>query len=280
MVYVGTAYTIYNDYKLISLVKRNKCAFFINSQLNYEAAHTISLKEKKAVSSAYELARQVFFVSKRNKLAAEKHLERSIPNGMVLRNPVNISSTEIIPYPLKDKMYFAMVGNLRIIHKGQDIVLEILSSAIWKKRNWHLNIYGSGEDEHFLKQLMHTGGLSDRVTFHGRVNDIRGIWLVNHILLMPSYLEGMPLAIVEAMLCGRLCVATDVGGIEEWIEENISGFIAEMPSLFSFAKTMEKAWSNKEEWELMGINAHERAMHLFDPHAGRTLLELILKHFG
>jgi glycosyltransferase involved in cell wall biosynthesis len=168
-----------------------------------------------------------------------------------------------------------MVGNLRVVHKGQDIVLEILSSHEWKKRNWHLNIYGNGEDEKYLKDLVKYYQLNERVTFHGKVNDIRAVWENNHILLMPSHMEGMPLAVVEAMLCGRPCVATDVGGISEWIEEDKSGFIAEAPTIASFGNAMEKAWSRLSEWETMGRNAHERAMQLYDPNPGKTLLKLI-----
>lgn len=278
VLYIGTAYSIYEDKKLLALIIKNKTVFFINSQLNYELNYAISSREKRVVSKAYRLAKKIFFVSEKNRLVAEKHLGHSIPNGMVIRNPVNISSTEIIPFPLTDKMYFAMVGRLQIVHKGQDIVLQILSTDKWKNRNWHLNIFGNGEDEDHLKQIAESNGLNDKIHFHGNVNDIRNIWEDNHILLMPSHMEGMPLAIVEAMLCGRTCVATDVGGITEWIEEDKSGFISENDTLLSFAKTLEKAWNNKGKWESMGISAHHRAMDLYDLHAGKTLLELMIKN--
>ena len=55
--------------------------------------------------------------------------------------------------------------------------------------------------------------IADRVTFHGHVNDIReDIWAKNHILVMPSYYEGMPIALVEAMLSGRTAIVTDFQG--------------------------------------------------------------------
>jgi glycosyltransferase involved in cell wall biosynthesis len=70
-------------------------------------------------------------------------------------------------------------------------------------------------------------------------------------------------------------VGTDVGGIAEWIEEGKSGFIAEAPTVASFGKAMERAWEHLNEWEVMGRNAHERAMQLYDPQPGKTLLKLI-----
>ena len=53
------------------------------------------------------------------------------------------------------------------------------------------------------------------VHFRGHVNDIRAIWEQNHLLVLPSRYEGLPLALVEAMWCGRPAVVTDVGGNAE-----------------------------------------------------------------
>lgn len=275
ILYIGTGFSINNDYKLLQLVEQNKTDFFINIQLNAEHENAVSKKQIITANKAYYFCRKIFFVSERNKVVVEKTLNATLKEAVVVRNPVNLPSTSIIPFPINTQMQMAMVGNLRIIHKGQDIVLEILSSDKWKQRNWHLNIYGSGEDEKYLKDLADHYQLNDKVTFHGKVNDIRGVWERNHILLMPSHMEGMPLAVVEAMICGRACVGTDVGGIAEWIEEDKSGFIAEAPTVTSFGKAMEKAWTHLNDWETIGRNAHERAMQLYDPEPGKTLLKLI-----
>jgi L-malate glycosyltransferase len=90
-------------------------------------------------------------------------------------------------------------------------------------------------------------------------------------------MEGMPLAIVEAMICGRPSVVTNVGGISEWIEEEKSGFLARSATTTSIEDTLEKAWQHKERWKEMGLYAHKKAMQLYDPNPGKTLLELILK---
>jgi len=275
ILYIGTGNSIAYDFKLLHLIKKKKTNFFINVQLGSEGYKELSEKEISVIDEGYQSCKRIFFVSKRNQMVTETLLNRMIENGVVVRNPVNISSVELIPFPSNVNIQLAMVGNLRVVHKGQDIVLEILSSAIWKQRNWHLNIYGSGEDENYLQDLVSHYQLTDKVTFHGKVNDIRGVWEKNHILLMPSHMEGMPLAVVEAMLCGRPCVGTDVGGIAEWIEEGKSGFIAEAPTVASFGKSMERAWEHLNDWEVMGRNAHERAMQLYDPQPGKTLLKLI-----
>lgn len=276
ILYNGTCYSIGDENILLKKIKNARTAFYILGHFNDERGRGgISSKQARLIKWAYQRSTEVLFISKRSLENAKRQLVTNISNGRVVRNPVNISSVEIIRFPLNNTIQLAMVGNLRVIHKGQDIVLEILSSEIWEQRNWHLNIYGSGEDESYLKDLVIHYQIPDKVTFHGKVNDIRGVWEKNHILLMPSHMEGMPLAVVEAMLCGRPCVGTDVGGIAEWIEEGKSGFIAEAPTIASFGKAMERAWDNLNKWEAMGRNAHERAIQLYDPEPGKTLLKLI-----
>ena len=88
-------------------------------------------------------------------------------------------------------------------------------------------------------------------------------------------MEGMPLALVEAMLCGRIAVVTNVGGITEWIDHNINGFIAAEANAESFNKAMQQAFDRIDDWKTIGKAAHEKAMKLYDPHAGKTLLHLI-----
>ncbi len=278
ILYVGTAYSIAKDRKLLQLLNKNNLSFFINVQLNYEQNKIeLSARDKKTIIEAYNLAKKVLFVSERNKQIAEIHLNYKIKNGIVVRNPVNLMDRTIVPFPQEKIIQLALVGNLITIHKGQDIALNVLKNKIWEPRSWHLNIYGSGSDENYLKKLCNENNLEDRVSFHGKADDIRALWKKNHILLMPSRMEGMPLVIVEAMLCGRPCVATNVGGISEWIEENKSGFIAEATTQDSFGNALEKAWQHKDQWEEMGKQAHERATQLYDPNPGKTLLDLIRK---
>lgn len=276
IIYNGTCYSICEERELIKQLEKTNIPFYIIGHFNDERGRS-GLTEYNAnlVNKAYNRCKKVMFISQRSWQNAKRQLINDVENSLVVRNPVNLSSTAMILYPNNSSIQFAMVGNLRVIHKGQDIVLEILSSQEWKKRDWHLNIYGSGEDGEYLKELVRHYQLNERVTFHGKVNDIRGVWEKNHILLMPSHMEGMPLAIVEAMICGRPCVATDVGGTAEWIEESISGFIAEAPAVASFGKAMERAWSCLDRWEEMGRNAHLKAMKLYDPEPGKTLLKLI-----
>lgn len=273
ILYNGTCYSIADEKYLIRVLKNRKIPFGILGHYNREDGKDITDQKIIVLQELYSLAKNNFFISRRALSVAEKRTGSGIPRAAVVRNPVNMASLETISYPENTYVHFAMVGNLRVIHKGQDIVLNILGKSEWKNRDWHLDIYGSGEDENMLRHLTMRLQINERVSFHGKVDNIRKVWEDNHILLMPSLMEGMPLAVVEAMLCGRPSVVTDVGGQTEWIEEDKEGWIASVPARFEEA--MEKAWNLKDTWKQTGINAHHKAMRLYDPASGQTLFTFI-----
>lgn len=278
VLYNGTCYSIAEEDRLMQKVKQSACNFFILGHLNNEQSSGLNADKTEAVKEAYKTAKKVFFVSEKSKKIAEKHLGTSIPNAVLVSNPVNMKDISPLPFPKDALVQMAMVANLVISHKGQDIVLNILKQPHWQKRNWHLNIYGSGIDELFLKTFVQKNGLENRVSFHGRVNNIRELWSVNQLLLMPSHMEGMPLALIEAMLCARVAIVTDVGGNAECIEHTKNGFIAKKPTIKDFEEAMELAFSRQKDWEQIASYAHETAKQKYNPHPGETLWHLIAEN--
>ena len=93
------------------------------------------------------------------------------------------------------------------------------------------------------------------VEFRGQVDDVEGVWAQHHALVLPSRFEGMPLTVVEAMLCGRPCVVTDVGGNRELVRDGINGFIAKAPTVELVDEAMNRAWENRARLKEMGCMA-------------------------
>jgi len=210
-------------------------------------------------------AHKVYFVSNRLKEIAIRQTGYSFPNGELIVNPVNMANTGKVSYPNSEITQFACVGRLTAKVKGQAIVLQCLADKKWQNRSWHLNIYGRGNDLTYFNHLAQSFNIDNKVTFHGHVDDIRqDIWAKNHILLMPSYYEGMPIALVEAMLSGRTAVATDVGGNAELIKDNFTGFIAKAANFTAFDEALERAWLSNMRWKEMGDKAYVDADHFFN----------------
>ena len=201
-------------------------------------------------------------------------------NGQVITNPVTVESLDDLAWCEDPVVQFASVARLTTKVKGQGILLQILSEDKWKKRNWHLNIFGTGPDKEYLEELMKFYELTDKVTFHGFSDGIRnGIWKDNHVLLMPSYMEGCPISLYDAMLCNRVAVVSDVGGSGEIVEDNISGFIASCPSPIHFGEAMERLWERKGELKEIGNLAKKRALEYINFSPEKNIVNEILECF-
>lgn len=218
------------------------------------------------VATLYRKARQVWFVSNRNMESAILHLCENFSNFTVISNSLSISENQIgiLPYPETSTINFASVANLKCSHKGQNILIHVLSQSKWKERNWILNLYGKGEDEIYLKRLTAFLSMEDRVFFKGHNDNIESVWKTNHMLILASFGEGLPLALQEAMLLGRPAIGTDVGGNGELIKEGETGFLAEGTTFQAIDMAFERAWASKEKWIEIGINAFNMASLIVD----------------
>lgn len=205
-----------------------------------------SLESVKLITQICEKASKIYFVSKRLLEIAKRQTGYSFPNAEIILNPVNMDGNEYVSFPNDNEVIgLACVGRLNAPVKGQALLIQLLASTKWRERKWKLNIYGKGPDENLFKYLVYANNLEDKIVFHGHVKDIKkDIWAYNHVLVMPSYFEGLPLALVEAMLCGRTAVCTDVGGAKEILSEE-NGFFSDGVTLTSFGSAMENMWKEK-----------------------------------
>lgn len=228
-------------------------------------------------ASFYRGAQSALFVAENNLRTTERQLLQKLSNARVIRNPINLSSIDPVDWPRGEAVTLASIARLNVAHKGQDIILEVLSDEQWQHRDWRLSIYGTGEDAAYLQELSAYYGLSDRVAFRGQTDNIREVWQTHQALVLPSRLEGTPLVLVEAMLCGRLVIGTAVAGIPEWIRDGRNGFIADAPTVNCFAAALESAWQQRAHWRDMGRNARQDALLLYDPFPAATLLSIMME---
>lgn len=223
----------------------------------------------------FKNARNVFFVSERQWKLTERRLITKLHNANFTWNPLSFDvPSKALAWPNSDTIQMALVGNVYDM-KGQDTVLEVLSGEVWRNRQWQLNIYGEGAGIGYLKDLSSFYDIADRITFHGYVQNIYEAWVINHILLIPSAGEGLPISLVEAMACARPSIVTDVGGNKELITKYTTGFIADSPTVESFSLAMENAWLNKTEWEQIGVQSFTKIRSVFASDVETKIYELL-----
>jgi glycosyltransferase involved in cell wall biosynthesis len=209
---------------------------------------------------ALRKALRCYFVSRANLILAERQIGCALPNAEVVHNPFNVDHRIAPPWPAEDgAMHLASVGRLHTPSKGQDILFGVLASPRWADRNWRLTLFGEGPHREGLERLAERFDLGGRVRFAGHTADVAAIWAEHHMLVLPSRYEGLPLVLVEAMLCGRPAVVTDVAGNGEVMIDGKTGFVAESPTVPALARAMELAWENRHDLRALG---HAAARHI------------------
>lgn len=217
------------------------------------------------------------FVSHQNLELAERQLAMKLPAARVIWNPVRILLPEPLPWPQGKPIRLASVARLETLWKGQDLLLEILSKPPWPSRDWSLSFFGEGPDLEHLQNAVAFFGLQNRVAFRGYVRALADIWRDHHLLVLPSRGEGLPLAVLEAMMCGRPTLATDVGGNREILEDGVTGFIAEAATPNCFGKTLERAWTGQSQWQNLGLAAHKKVRTIVSEDPSKKLLDYLLE---
>lgn len=86
-------------------------------------------------------------------------------------------------------------------------------------------IVGDGPERARLQQHAESLGLGTRVTFWGYQERPAGFFTEASLFVLPSFSEGLPVSLAEAMLTGTPCVATRIGGAPEFIEPGVNGWL-------------------------------------------------------
>jgi glycosyltransferase involved in cell wall biosynthesis len=262
---------------LLELLYLTPIPFVLISQWNDNLPILADDCRRELARNVFSRAFRVLFVSNQNRIEAERQLAMKIPNSDLVLNPVNLSDRSYVPWPESRTARLASVARLEVMSKGQDVLLEVLSADQWRQRDWQLTLYGSGPDERYLRALVEFYGLQERITFAGQQSDVRGIWAREQILVMFSRAEGTPLALVEAMLCGRPAIVSDVGGNRERVTEAQTGFVAEAPVVGLARAALERAWSARQNWQTMGLQARKFATARINGSSIPGLLDVLLE---
>jgi glycosyltransferase involved in cell wall biosynthesis len=215
--------------------------------------------ERDALRALYRSARRIICVSRDNAELLQRQLTSSLPIT-ILPNPIRTRLERPLAWPADlEQMRFATVGRYETFGKCQDAVLQALATPEWKERNWRLDLFGSGSDERYIQDVTRYFDLGDRVTLCGYKRDFIKIWMDHHLHILISRAEGLALALIESMFCGRPAVVTRTGGNHELVRDNEDGFVSAGEDPEIIRETLERAWSNRQRWPEMGEAAFQRA---------------------
>jgi len=118
------------------------------------------------------------------------------------------------------------VGRL-VDAKGQAILLEATARLLKEHRKVSLTLVGDGPDSKRLQETTRELGISEEVHFTGPVNQdrIRELYRNADVFVLPSFAEGIPVVLMEAMALGLPCISTAITGIPELIRSGKEGIL-------------------------------------------------------
>jgi glycosyltransferase involved in cell wall biosynthesis len=217
------------------------------------------------------------FVAEENQRTIENQLAVKFSNAFVVRNSASFILSDPLPWPDSLVPQLAIVARLDSYWKGHEVLFRILAQEPWKNREWILRCYGEGADNSFLEDLILHLGLQDKVKLCGYINNIQDVWKTSQILLLPTKAESFSLAMLEAMMCGRPVITTNVGDHGVIIKNGETGWLADVGTPSSFALALESAWQNRETWEETGRNSFQIVNNEVVCEGPEALLDAIFK---
>ncbi len=215
----------------------------------------------------YREAAAVFFVSEHNHRTVERQLDLELPLAEVVRNPFMVGADGPLAWPntTDDILRLACVGRMWPLEKAQDVLLNVLATERWRARPVEMSFFGEGPMAQGIEAMARSLGLAN-VRFPG-FTDPTEIWRTHHALVLPSRAEGLPLAQVEAMMCGRPVIVADAGGTSEIMRDGEHGFLAIAATEAAIDDALGRAWDRRTEWQAIGASAaaHVRTLYPVDP---------------
>lgn len=151
--------------------------------------------------------------------------------------------------------------------KGQLVLLQALAKLRETNKNVHLTLVGDGEMRGDLEQAVSDLGLQDTVTMPGWLAEdgVRAALAASHALVMPSFAEGLPVVIMEAMAAQRPVIATLIAGIPELVIPGETGWLVPAGDGDALATAMaELAQASHQQRLDMGQAGRVRALQRHD----------------
>lgn len=186
---------------------------------------------------------------------------------VVLKNSIKVPSYKVrknteafnilfLGVLIKRKGIYDLIDSIKILREKN----------IVNKYNLIFNIAGVGKEENEIKKLIKKYDLEYCINMLGWIDGVQKEILLKNsqLFVLPSYNEGLPMAILEAMSYGIPTIATNVGSIDEVIINNVNGYLIEPGKSEEIVRCIEDIVVNSEKWTIYSENSRMKIKSEFD----------------
>src|SRR5690606_40406937 len=132
--------------------------------------------------------------------------------------------------------------------KGLERLIDVMAQL---PSNYQLSMAGKGQQRAAIENKVKKLNLTSRVTFLGEIRDVQQVMLEHDLLVLSSFTEGFPNAVIEALAVGLPVVTFKVSGVNEIIKEGFNGYVVPQNDVAGFKEKIIEActastWNYKE----------------------------------
>ncbi|ENA3446243.1 glycosyltransferase family 4 protein [Yersinia enterocolitica] len=191
---------------------------------------------------------KIITVSEQDKILAIKYKVAAEDKQVVIHNGIPEKTTL---YEKENSECVRLISVARFCEqKDHETLLKAL--CLIKNSNWNITLIGKGPDFGKIKFLADELGLSSKIFFLGERLDVENLLSLSDVFLLISNWEGFPISILEAMRASLPVIASDVGGVNEAVKDNINGFLVNRKDVKDLAYKIEKLINDRHLRDTMG----------------------------
>lgn len=200
-----------------------------------------------------------------------KLLNDRTPTVVVNGSGVNVADFNVLPLPVtadqKIKISFLLIARL-LVDKGVREYAEAAKIIKHKYSYIEFNLVGWMDENPaaITQQELDEWIAKKTINYWGKLSDVRPAIAECSVYVLPSYREGTPRTVLEAMAMGRAIITTDAPGCRETVIQGENGFLVEVKSVTSLVDAMQEFINKPELIEQMGQRSRDIALHKYDVH--------------
>jgi colanic acid/amylovoran biosynthesis glycosyltransferase len=183
------------------------------------------------------------------------------------------------PFDVQSPFEILCVGRLTPA-KGQHLLIDAVDRLLQQGRPVRLRLVGDGPDAASLRVSAAHIATPQAVLFEGAVNQdrIRNFYRTADTFCLPSFAEGLPVVLMEAMAMQIPCVSTSITGIPELIRDGIDGLLVPASDLTSLVEALARLMDEAELRRRLGESGRSRVLKHFDLACNAKTLAAIFSH--
>ncbi len=141
--------------------------------------------------------------------------------------------------------------------KGHRTLIDAWPEVVAAVPNAWLLVIGEGSERDALEAEAASLGVSERIVFTGRREDVPAVTAALDVAVLPSYREAQGLSVLEAMALGRPVIASKVGGIPEMIEDGVTGLLVPPNDCDALAGAIIRLLTDHPLADMIGKRGHD-----------------------